>query len=123
MDKIKENIPFILLIVVMALFMLAFFVSETSFFKTEGISTYTFEEAVSMQVNNNTGDVKLTDSATEYADENDIKEAMTINSSNDFQFLPLDSMTEASEDQLNELLEGKGILEGKGAAFIEATDT
>lgn len=123
MEKIKENIPFILLIVVMALFTLAFFVSETSFFKTEEISTYTFEEAVSMQVNNNTGDVKLTDRATEYADENDIKEAMTINSSNDFQFLPLDSMTGAGEDELNELLEGKGILEGKGAAFIEAEQT
>ena len=41
MDKIKENIPFILLLIVMALFILAFFVSETSLFKTEEISTYT----------------------------------------------------------------------------------
>lgn len=123
MDKIKENIPFILLIVVMALFMLAFFVSETSFFKTEEISTYTFEEAVSMQINNNTGDVKLTDSATEYADENDIKEAMMISGSNEFQFLPLDSMSEASEDQLNKILRDKGILEDTGAAFLEAEQT
>ena len=120
MEKIKENIPFILLIIVMALFTLAFLVSETSFFKTEEISTYTFEEAVSMQVNNNTGDVKLTDNMTEYADGNDIKEAMRMESSNDFQFLPLDSETRAGEDELNKLLEGKGILEGTGAAFIEA---
>lgn len=120
MDKIKENIPFILLLIVMALFILAFFVSETSLFKTEEISTYTFEEAVSMQVNNNTGDVKLAGNVTEYADENDIKEAMTMESSNNFQFLPLDSQSDAGEDELNKLLDGKGILEGTGAAFIEA---
>lgn len=120
MEKIKENIPFILLIIVMVLFTLAFFVSETSFFKTEEISTYTFEEAVSMQVNNNTGDVKLTDSTTEYADENDIEEAMTIESSNNFQFLPLDSKTGADEEELNALLEDKGILAGTGAAFMQA---
>ena len=122
MEKIKENIPFILLIIVMALFTLAFIVSETSFFKVEEISTYTFEEAVSMQVNNNTSDVKLTDNVTEYANEDDIKEAMTINSSNDFQFLPLDSVTGASEDELNSLLEGKGILEGTGSAFVKAEE-
>ncbi|WP_228063445.1 N-acetylglucosaminidase [Jeotgalicoccus nanhaiensis] len=120
MDKLKENIPFILLIIVMALFTLAFFVSETSIFKTEEISTYTFDEAVSMQVNNDTGDVKLTGSAAEYAEEDDIKEAMTISGSNDFQFLPLNYAAGAGEDELNELLEGKGILEGTGAAFAEA---
>ncbi|CEA01500.1 Bifunctional autolysin precursor [Jeotgalicoccus saudimassiliensis] len=120
MERIKENIPFILLIIVMALFTLAFFVSETSFFKTEEISTYTFEEAVSMQVNNNTGDVKLTGSMTEYADENDIKEAMSLENSSNFQFVPLDTKTGAGEEELNTLLEGKGILEGTGRAFMEA---
>ena len=120
MDKLKENIPFILLIIVMALFTLAFFVSETSFFKTEEISTYTFDEAASMQVSNNTGDVKLTDNAIEYAGEDDIKEAMTISGSNDFQFVPLNSQAGADENDLNTLLEGKGILEGTGAAFLEA---
>lgn len=122
MEKIKENTPFILLIIVMALFTLAFIVSETSFFKTEEIFTYTFEEAVSMQVNNNTSDVKLTNNVTEYADENDIKEAMTISNSNNFQFLALDSISGATEDELNKLLEGKGILEDTGPAFIEAEE-
>lgn len=123
MDKIKENIPFILLLVVMALFILAFFVSETSLFKTEEISTYTFDEAVNMQVNNNTGDVKLTNDSTVYADESDIKEAMTVENSNNFQFIQLDEMLGASEDELNQVLEGKGVLEGTGSAFIKAEQT
>lgn len=123
MDKIKENTPFILLLIVMALFILAFFVSETSLFKTEEISTYTFDEAVSMQVNNNTDDLKMTGNTAEYADENDVKEAMTMSNSNDFQFLPLDTESGATAEQLNSILEDKGVLEGSGEAFAEAEKT
>ena len=37
-----------------------------------------------MQVNNNTDDLKMTGNTAEYADENDVKEAMTMSNSNDF---------------------------------------
>src|SRR5699024_5451981 len=75
---------------------------------------------VRMRIRNKKVDVKQTDNATEYAGEDDIKEAMTISGSNDFQFVPLNSQAGADENDLNTLLEGKGILEGTGAAFLEA---
>lgn len=123
MDRIKENIPFILLIIVMALFILAFFVSETSLFKEEEIATYTFDEAVSMQVNNGTFDVKLNNNYTEQANENDVRNAMNVTAQNEFQFLPLSTQPDVTEEQLNSILQDKGILEGTGAAFLEAQNT
>ena len=120
MDKIKENIPFILLIIVMILFVLSFIVSETNIIKEEEIPSYTFKEAVSMQVSNNTDDLKLTNTATESASDKDIEAAMNINNSNDFQFLRLDEPSGASVEELNQELKGKGILEGQGQAFYEA---
>ncbi|QQD84302.1 MULTISPECIES: N-acetylglucosaminidase [Jeotgalicoccus] len=120
MDRVKENIPFILLIIVMALFVFAFIVSETSLFDEEEIHTYTFEEAVSMQISNDTTDLKLVDETTEQANDNDIKNAMNMNNSNDYQFLRLDELSGATVEQLNEELEGKGILEGEGQAFYDA---
>lgn len=123
MDRIKENIPFILLLIVMILFVFAFIVSETSLFDEEEIHTYTFEEAVSMQISNDTDDLKLVNNMTEYANDNDIKNAMNMNSGNDYQFLRLDEVPGATVEQLNEELEGKGILEGQGQAFYDAEQT
>lgn len=120
MDKIKENIPFILLLVVMGLFILAFIVSETSLFKTEEISTYTFDEAVNLQVNNDTTDLVLTNNGANYASEQDIRAAMDINNGHDLQYLLLNGQSGASEDELNELLEDKGIFKNMGEAFLTA---
>lgn len=123
MDRVKENIPFILLLVVMGLFILAFIVSETSLFKTEEIKTYTFDEAVNLQVNNDTADLVLTNKGANYANENDIRTAMDVEESHDLQFLLLSSQSGVNEDELNQLLEDKGIFENMGAAFLKAERT
>lgn len=120
MDKIKENIPFILLLIVMGLFVLAFIVSETSLFKMEEIETYTFDEAVNLQVNNNTTDLVLTSEGAINANEEAIRTAMDVETSHELQFLLLSNKSDASEDELNQLLEGKGIFENMGEAFLTA---
>src|SRR5699024_12073660 len=84
------------------------------------ITSYTSKGTVSMQVSNNTDDIKLTNTATESDSDKDIEAAMNINNSNDFQILRLDEPTGASVEELNQELKGKCILEGQGQAFYEA---
>lgn len=81
-----------------------------------------FENAVLRQYNTDTPPMKHTGGPQlfERANIHDIRQSMLINENNALEFLDLREMVRISEDELNEVLEGKGILEGHAKSFLQA---
>lgn len=123
-EKTKQDIPVIILLGVMVIFFITFLVSETTLVeKKEKMYIPSFEEAVNTQINSGTMDVKLENDDAVEAEDEDIKSAMDPNRSDtEFQFLKLDEPVKLTAEQLNESLEGKGILENQGKTFLEAQE-
>jgi len=122
-QKTKQDIPVLILLGAMVVFFITFLASETTLIDKEEKYTHSFEAAVDAQAKSSTQDVKLEDSGAAEADEEDIRNAMDIGrSSTDFQFLKLDETADLTPAQLNESLEGKGILEGRGETFHAAQE-
>ncbi len=121
-EKRKQDIPVLILLGVMVIFFITFLVSETTLInKEEERDIHSFEKAVDTQINSGTLDVKLVDGNAVEAGDEDIRNAMEISQSNtEFQFLKLDETVELTAEQLNESLEGKGILENQGDVFLKA---
>lgn len=122
-QKMKQDIPVLILLGVMVVFFIAFLISETTLMDREEKYIHSFEAAVDTQAASSTQDVKLEDDGAVEADEEDIRNAMDIGrSSTDFQFLKLDETADLTPEQLDESLEGKGILEGRGETFHAAQE-
>ena len=120
--RMKENIPVLILLGVMAIFLLAFMVSETTLFKGGG-NIHNFDEAVERQINNGTADLKLEKGRIRQAENDEIRNAMKVHGSPaEYQFLNLTEKVDVTTEELEWLLEGKGILEGRGDVFIEAQE-
>lgn len=120
--RTKENIPILILLAVMAIFLLAFMVSETTLFKG-GRNIHNFEEAVERQINNGTADLKLEEGRVRQAENAEIRNAMKVQGNPvEYQFLDLTEKVDVTTEELNWLLEGKGVLEGHGHIFIEAQE-
>ncbi|WP_342388282.1 N-acetylglucosaminidase [Salinicoccus bachuensis] len=120
--RTKENIPILILLGIMAIFLLAFMVSETTLFKGGG-NIHNFEEAVERQINNGTADLKLEEGRARQAENDEIRNAMKVHGSPvEYQFLNLTEKVDVANEELDRLLEGKGILEGRGDLFIEAQE-
>lgn len=120
--KIKDNWLLLIISGVMVIFVFTFIVSEFEVLEDEYYD-YTFDEAVEMQMNNNTDDLKIEDGSMTAATEDDVQEAMDIETSHDLEFLELTNHAELTAEEADELLEGRGILEGQGDSFIEAQET
>ncbi|WP_411843225.1 N-acetylglucosaminidase [Salinicoccus sp. HZC-1] len=124
-EKTKQDLPVLVLLGIMVIFFITFLVAETTLFEKakedEDIYIHSFEEAVEIQINNNTLDLKIENGSALEAEDENIRKAMDISqSSTDFQFLKLDETVNLTAEQLNESLKGKGILEGHGKTFLKA---
>lgn len=81
-----------------------------------------FENAIHRQYNADTPPMKHTGGPAlfERADLLDIRSAMQINDNRPLEFLDLREMVRIDEEDLNEVLKDKGILEGHGDSFLLA---
>lgn len=125
--KTKDNWLLISITLIMIAFAIAFIVSEVVVNEVVVNEVeqyeYTFSEAVDRQISKSTTDLKFEDGYLRDAETADISQAMTINDRHIFEFLPLDIRVDLNEDEVNRLLEGRGILEGMGETFLEAQET
>lgn len=121
MDKrLKENIPILILLVVMFIFFLAFLVSEAGGPK-EPSPVASFDEAVENHLQNGTVGLELEDGSMLAAGEERMRQAMSIDDSpTKFQFLDLTEKVDVRPDEIASLLEGRGILEGTEETFLKA---
>lgn len=111
----------ILLLVVIALFILAFVISIETLVTKEAEPMYTFQEAVDRQLNNGTEDLVFNEHGYLIpASQEDITDAMRVDKRNMFEFIRIDIDSDITADEANELLRDKGVLEGTGKYFVEA---
>ncbi|MHD0398141.1 N-acetylmuramoyl-L-alanine amidase [Staphylococcus simulans] len=93
------------------------------------VSNYSFNQAVAKQMNLPwSPKVQHVPGQWDDATENEVRTAMdprtiTEDATQKYQFLRLDKAQALSANSVNKLLEGKGILEGQGAAFTQAAQT
>lgn len=122
MNKDKNDLPLLLLSIIMGVFVIAFIVSETAGNRNYQ-SEYTFDEAVSAQMEKNTQDVTIQNGELTNADENQIRNYMQTDENHyPLQHMDLRQKVDVEVEILNEILEGKGILEDRGENFLEAQD-
>ncbi|PCF84061.1 N-acetylglucosaminidase [Staphylococcus delphini] len=108
-----------IIIVLFALFVILFVVNETALFKND--KTHTFDEAFAKQMQGDALHTKSKGNQFVNASEQDVKGAMTVDrKDSDLMYMDLSEPIEMSEDEVNDMLKGKGILEGHGKAFLEA---
>ncbi|GAB3067708.1 N-acetylglucosaminidase [Salinicoccus sesuvii] len=121
MDKrLKENIPILILLIMMFIFFLAFVISEAGTPK-EASPVASFDEAVENNLQNGTVGVELEGGTMTTAKEERVRAAMSIdNSPTRFQFLDLTEKVDVSSEEIADLLEGRGILDGTEETFLEA---
>mgnify|MGYP001041038033 CR=1 FL=1 len=123
LNKDKNDLPLLLLSIIMGVFVIAFIVSEATG-NRDYQSEYTFDEAVSAQLDKNTQDVTIHNGELTDADENQIREYMKTDKDHyPLQHLDLREKVDADTETINEMLDGKGILENRGEAFLEAQNT
>ncbi|MGV3064168.1 glucosaminidase domain-containing protein [Staphylococcus simulans] len=93
------------------------------------VSDYSFDQAVAKQMNLPwSPKVQHVAGQWDDASEDEVRTAMdprtiTEDATQKYQFLRLDKAQALSASSVNKLLEGKGILEGQGAAFTQAAKT
>ncbi len=120
LNKDKDDLPLLLLSVIMGVFVIAFIVSETTGNRNYQ-SEYTFDEAVSSHMEKNTQDVTIQNGELTNADEDQIRKYMTTDKDHyPLQHMDLRDKVDTDIETLNEILEGKGILENRGETFLEA---
>lgn len=108
-----------IIIVLFVLFVVLFVVNETSLFKND--KTHTFDEAFAKQMQGDALHTKSKGNQFVNASKQDIKAAMTVDhKDSDLMYMDLSEPIEMSEDEVNDMLKGNGILEGHGKAFLEA---
>ncbi|MHC0551254.1 N-acetylglucosaminidase [Salinicoccus sp. CNSTN-B1] len=118
--KQRENIPILILMGIIAIFFLSFVDSETTLIKKNKDSN-SFEDALDKQLSSDALHLKLQEGTTRKATPEEIEVAMELpEEDRHYQFLALTEPVETSAEELDGILEGKGILEGQGGAFMEA---
>ncbi|UXR73644.1 N-acetylglucosaminidase [Staphylococcus sp. IVB6238] len=116
---LKSHPSVIFLIVILAVFVGLLIVNETSLFKQHKM--YTFEEAYDRQLQDGILHTKSSESGFVEASEKEVKEEMAIKrSDSDIMYMDLSKTVNLSEEEVNDMLKGKGILEGK--VFLEAQE-
>ena len=122
LNKDKNDLPLLLLSIIMGVFVIAFIVSETTGNRNYQ-SEFTFDEAVSAQLDKKTQDVTIHEGELTDADEDQIREYMETDKDHyPLQHMDLREKVDTDAETLNEILDGRGILENRGEAFLEAQD-
>lgn len=124
-NKLKDNWLLIAVCLIMIVFVITFIFSEVAVEDVENPDNrydYTFQEALERQLTNGTTDLRFQDGYLNRASESDIRQAMSIDERHIFEFLHLNEKVNLTEDEVNQLLQGRGILEGQGAAFLDAQE-
>ena len=118
----KDDLPLLILSLIMGVFVITFIFSETAG-DDRNRSPYTFDEAVALQLDKNTQDVTIQDGRLTEAGEEQIRHYMqTDEDYYPLQHLDLRQKVDVDAGTLNEILEGRGILEGYGETYLEAQD-
>ncbi|MBA8760272.1 autolysin [Staphylococcus schleiferi subsp. coagulans] len=116
---IKEKPSRALLILILTIFAILLLINETSLFKND--KTHTFSEAYDKQVKGEALHTKSESHQFVKASHQDIKNAMEIKrKDSDLMYMDLSEAVQMSEKEVNQMLKGKGILEGQGKAFLDA---
>ncbi|MCD8891726.1 N-acetylglucosaminidase [Staphylococcus nepalensis] len=120
-ERVKQRIPLILLILIIVIFVILLVINETSLFEKQ--KTHTFDEAVDKQVGSGTLNMKEKDGKFLKASTKDVSKAMDVNSDqDDLNHMDISEKVSLSEDEVNDILKSKGVLKGKGKAFLKAQD-
>lgn len=107
--------------VILVVFCGLLIVNETSLFKKQKV--YTFEEAYERQLQDGVLHTKSDEAGFVEASHEDVKREMRIqHDDSDLMYMDLSEPVKMSEAEVNEMLKGKGILEGRGKAFLEAQE-
>src|SRR5690625_3271206 len=105
LNKDKDDLPLLLLSVIMGVFVIAFIVSETTGNRNYQ-SEYTFDEAVSSHMEKNTQDVTIQNGELTNADEDQIRKYMTTDKDHyPLQHMDLRDKVDTDIETLNEILE------------------
>lgn len=116
---IKKHPSRVFIIVILAVFFILLFINETTFFKND--KTVTFEEAFQRQVSQGIYHTKSNQNQFVEASNDDVKTAMRVKwRDSDLKYMDISEPVHLSEDEVNQMLKGKGILENQGKAFLEA---
>src|SRR5699024_8125991 len=106
----------------MGVFVIAFIVSETTG-NRHYQSEITFDEADSAQLDKKTQDVTIHEGELTDDDEDQSREYMETDKDHyPLQHIDLREKVDTDAETLNEILDGRGILENRGEAFLEAQD-
>ncbi|MDK6862909.1 N-acetylglucosaminidase [Nosocomiicoccus ampullae] len=118
--SIQSHAMVIMMLIVIVTFIIAFIVSMSYLVEPEDEPLYTFEEALQLQLNNGTEDLKFDSGYLVPATEDDIKNAMDPKNQGVFQFVQLDNKSKISVEDANELLKDSGVLKDTGEFFVQA---
>lgn len=120
-ERVKQRIPLILLILIIAIFVILLIINETSLYEKQ--KTHTFNEAVDKQVSSDALNMKEQEGKFIKASTADVKKAMEVNSDqDDLNHMDISEKVSMSEDEINKILKNKGILKGKGKTFLKAQE-
>ena len=118
--SIQSHAMVIMMLIVIVTFIIAFIVSMSYLVESEDEPLYTFEEALQLQLNNGTEDLKFDSGYLVPATDEDIKNAMDPKHQGVFQFVQLDNKSKISVEDANELLKDSGVLKDTGEFFVQA---
>lgn len=119
----KDELPLLLLSLIMGVFVITFIYSEMTG-DDRSRSPYTFEEAVALQIEKDTQDVTIQDGRLTNAGEEQIRHYMQTEEGHyPLQHLDLREKVDVDAETLDDILEGRGMLEGYGKTYLEAQNT
>ncbi|RIP37438.1 autolysin [Staphylococcus gallinarum] len=118
---IKHRLSVLLLIIILVIFAILLVINETNLFKNQ--KTYTFNEAVSKQIDGNALNMKEERGQFVDASKADVKQAMDINNKyENLNYMDISEKVPMSEHEINQILKDKGVLKGQGKAFLTAQE-
>lgn len=116
---LKSHPSVIFLSAILVTFAVLLIVNETSLFKKQKM--YTFETAYAKQLEGGILHTESSDKGFVKASPEKVKEQMAVKRrDSDMMYMDLSKTVNMSEEEVNEMLKGKGILEGRGKTFLEA---
>lgn len=116
---IKKHPSRVFIIVILVIFILLLFINETHLFTND--KTVTFDEAVQRQTTQGVLHTTSRDNQFVEASEREVKEAMRVKlRDSDLKYMDISEPVQLSKDEVNRMLQGKGVLENQGEAFLEA---
>ncbi|QLK86667.1 N-acetylglucosaminidase [Staphylococcus sp. 17KM0847] len=118
---IKDHPSTLFISLILIVFFVLLLINETSLFDKRKV--YTFEEAYTKQIQE--GILHTQSQGTRFVEASNkaIKQSMAIkNKDSDLMYMDISEPVNMSEEEVNTMLKGKGILEGRGKAFLEAQE-